>query len=129
VSVALKKVNGVESVDVSLEKGEADMKLQPGNQVRIEKVRDIIRANGFTPKDAEATIAGRLTERNGKPALAVSGSDLVYLLADSPSTKGKTDELFKSAKDKNVVVTGRAPETAKNPQGPFTLQVESFKVE
>jgi copper chaperone CopZ len=66
VSVAVKKVNGVQDVKVSLNEGSADIKLKDGNKVGVEQIRDIIRKNGFTPKDAEVKVAGKVIERNGK---------------------------------------------------------------
>ena len=72
MSVALKKVNGVQDVKVSLNEGSAVIKLKDGNKVDVEQIREIIRKNGFTPKGAEVKVAGKVVERDGKPATFTS---------------------------------------------------------
>jgi copper chaperone CopZ len=125
VSVLVKRIDGVESVDVSLKEGAATVKLKPGNHVTVDEVRDAIRKNGFTPKDADVTIAGKVVERNGKPALAVSGSDLVYLLGQSSEAKGKAEELQKQI-GRDVIVKGHLPESSGKVSEPQTLEVRGY---
>ena len=50
VDVALKRVAGVESVEVSLNKGLATVKLKPGNTVSVPQLWELIHKNGYTPK-------------------------------------------------------------------------------
>ncbi len=121
MSVAIKKVNGVDSVKVSLNEGLADIKLRDGNKVTVEQLRSTIRKNGFTPKESEARVAGRVVERNGKPALEVTGLDLVYLLADAPDAKGKVEQL-NGRMGNQIVLSGELPET-KGAEEPQTLLV------
>ena len=121
----MKRIEGVESVDVSLKEGTATVKLTPGNHVTVEQIRDAIQKNGFTPKAADVTIAGKVIERNGKPALAVSGSDLVYLLQESSDAKGKLNELRKQT-GKDVIVTGHLPESSRKTTEPQTLELRDF---
>ena len=78
--VAVRKLDGVESVDVSLERASAAVNLRPGNRITLPQLRQIIRNNGFTAKEATVTVVGTLTERGGKPALSVTGTDIVWLL-------------------------------------------------
>ena len=78
--VAVRKLDGVESVDVSLERGAATIALRPGNRITLPQLRQIIRNNGFTAKDATVTVLGTVIERGGKPALSVTGTDVVWLL-------------------------------------------------
>jgi len=104
VSVAIKKVNGVQDVRVSLNQGTAVIRLKEGNRVDVEQLRDIIRKNGFTPKDSDVKVAGKVVERNGKPALEVNGPDIVYLLEGNVAPlRGMTG--------KQVVLAGQVPET------------------
>ena len=121
----MKRIDGVESVDVSLKEGAASVKFKPGNHVTVDEVREAIRKNGFTPKAADVTIAGKVVERNGKPALAVSGSDLVYQLAESPDAKGKTSELKKQT-GKDVIVKGHLAEPSGQTTGPQALELRDF---
>jgi copper chaperone CopZ len=131
VSVAIKKVEGVDSVKVSLNQGVAVILFRPGNRVTAERIRDLIRDNGFTPKGADVRIAGKVIERGGKPALTVTGLDLVYLLVDHPDTKGKVAELQKVAMGRQVTLRGHLPETAKDagPEKPRNLQLRDFALE
>ena len=69
MSVALKKLDGVESVDVSLEKASADIRLKPGNTITLPQLRRIIREAGYPTKDAQIEARGTVIERNGRPTL------------------------------------------------------------
>jgi copper chaperone CopZ len=111
VSVAIRKLEGVESVEVSLNEGAADVTLKPGNRVDPESIRQVARDNGFTPKGADVRVAGRLTEHEGEPALAVSGVGLVYRLAELPEGQGRLAELESLAMGKEVLVSGHLTET------------------
>jgi hypothetical protein len=84
VRVAVRKLSGVESVDVSLDRATADIRLRAGNTVTLPQLRQIIKNNGFTSKEANVTVAGNLIERGGKPALDVTGTGIVMLIVPDP---------------------------------------------
>ena len=128
MSVAIRKLEGVESVEVSLNEGAADVTLKAGNRVDPERIRQVARDQGFTPKGADVRVAGRLVERKGKPALAVSSVDLVYELAELPEAPGRLAELEKAAAGREVVVVGHLPETPARPDAeqPRVLQLREF---
>jgi copper chaperone CopZ len=69
VSVAVRKLDGVESVDVSLEKASADIRLKSGNTITLAQLRKVIRDTGYPTKDAQVEAHGQLIERNGMPRL------------------------------------------------------------
>jgi hypothetical protein len=75
VSVSLKAVSGVESVNVSLEKGLASVKMKPGNNTTLKQIQDAVTRNGFTMKQSNATIAGTLVLSNGNVQMKISGSN------------------------------------------------------
>jgi hypothetical protein len=84
VRVALQKLPGVEAVDVSLEKAIVHMRLRAGNAITLAQVREIIRSNGFSSREAVVTVVGRLVRRGGTPALEVSGTPVVMrIVADA----------------------------------------------
>ena len=60
--VSLKSVAGVDSVDVSLEKGLAVVKMKPGNTATLKQLNEAITKNGFTMKDSTATVVGTVIE-------------------------------------------------------------------
>jgi NAD-dependent DNA ligase len=123
----MKKVDGVKSVNVSLNEGVAVVELRDGNRVTVEQVQQIIKKNGFTPKAVQIVGAGTLVERGGRPALEVSGIDSVYLLVEHPEAKGKlagTESLI----GKSVVITGDLAEPDRDQkQAPPVLQVRSIE--
>lgn len=125
MSVALRKIEGVDSVTVSLDQGRADIELKPGNTVDPEVIRKAVRDNGFTPKTADVKVDGRITERDGRVVLSVTGPEIVYVLVDHPGAKSRLDELEKPAMGAEVTLTGRLPEKAEKraPGEPRKLEV------
>ena len=94
--VAVQKLPGVESVNVSLERATTDIQLRAGNAITLEQLRRIIKNNGFTAKEATVTVAGTLIERGGQPALDVTGTKTVMLIAADP----KQPAVFKQVQDR-----------------------------
>jgi copper chaperone CopZ len=92
VSVAIKKLDGVESVVVSLEKATADVHLKPGNAITLPQLRRIIRQAGYPTKDARVDARGAFVERSGKPTLdLLNGSFLELAAKPSVSAAGAVD--------------------------------------
>lgn len=82
--VAVQKLEGVESADVSLQFKTADIKLRPGNKITLSRLRTIIKDSGFTAKEATVTVVGTIVERGGKPALEATGLGTVLLIVPDP---------------------------------------------
>jgi copper chaperone CopZ len=122
VRVSLKAVPGVDNVNVSLEKGLATVTLKPGNATTLKQLQDAIAKNGFTMKQSEATVIGRLVSNGGKLQLQISGSNDVLQLV--PSAEGGVDPA--SMTGKTVKVTGEIPEAAKG-KLPDTLRYKSIE--
>ena len=120
--VALKSVNGVDSVDVSLNKGLATVTLKPGNTVTMEQLQHAITKNGFTTKQSAVIVSGTLLSDNGKLALRVSGSNEMFGLI--PETQ--QDEDFYQLNGKTVTVEGVVPEVQKGKR-PDTIQARSIR--
>ena len=78
VRVALMKFPGVESADVSLNKGLATVKLKPGNSIRPSQFWEAIRKNGNTPKATHVAVRGEV--QSGGTQLKVSGSNETFQL-------------------------------------------------
>jgi hypothetical protein len=98
VRVAIGKLPGVESVDVSLERAMTEVRLKPGNSITLPQLRQVIRNNGFNPKEATVTALGSLIQREGQPAFEVSGIGTVWLLAPDERDRGVYDEAAKRAR-------------------------------
>lgn len=123
MSVSLKSFTGVESVDVSLAKGFASVKMKPGNTVTLKQLQTAVTKNGFTMKDSSVTVAGTVVVDAGKTQLKVSGSNETVELVP----RGQVAPAANSFNGKAVVVTGVVPETAKNK--PFSIQYQSITEE
>jgi Heavy-metal-associated domain len=134
VRVSLKSVSGVDSVDVSLEKGLAVVKMKPANTATLKQLNEAITKNGFTMKDSTATIAGTVVITDGKPALRVTGSndllqkdllekDLLQLVPLSASAPNPA-----SLVGKTVVVEGTIPESGKG-KAPDSIRYQSIREE
>jgi copper chaperone CopZ len=101
VRVALKKFAGVESVDVSLNKGLATVKLQPGNTLEPQQFWDAVRKNGFTPKETRVVVRGEVTNA-ARPQFQVAGTNEVFELKGN----GAALDEAKHAAGKPVIVDG-----------------------
>jgi hypothetical protein len=124
VRVSLKSVAGVESVDVSLEKGLAAVKMKPGNTATLKQLQDAITKNGFTMKRSKAVIAGKALVSDGKAQLQVSGSnDVLQLVPESQNVPNAC-----SMQGKSVVVAGTIPEAPKG-KAPDSLIYQSLMEE
>jgi copper chaperone CopZ len=92
VNVALKKIPGVESVDVSLNKGLATVKLKRGNTVSVPELWRLIHDKGYTPKATAVSVLGEIANSQGKIQLRVSGTKDVIALAPDPKNSGPYNE-------------------------------------
>ena len=122
--VSLKSVSGVDSVDVSLAKGLAAVKMKPGNTATLKQLQNAIAKNGFAMKDSAATIAGTIVIANGKTQLQISDSnELLTLIPESQASSDAT-----SLNGKSVLAEGTIPEAAKGKM-PDSLRYRSIKEE
>jgi len=126
VRVAVRKLEGVESVEVSLERASVAINLRPGNRITLSQLRQIIKNNGFAAKEATVTIVGLLTERGGKPALSVTGIDIVWLIAPRAANDAAYADAMQRVKahetgSVEAVGTVAAPANPDQPEE-FTLQ-------
>jgi len=124
VRVSLKSVAGVESVDVSLEKGLAVVKMKPGNTATLKQLQAAITKNGFTMKESNATVAGTILVAEGKTQLKVSGSNDVFQLVPQSQKVPNAS----SMQSKSVAVTGTIPEAVKG-KSPDLLIYQSLMEE
>jgi hypothetical protein len=77
----MQKVEDVQAVRVSLNDGLTILDLKPGNVVTLEKLRQIIKNNGFVSK--EATLIARGTA-NGPRSFIISGTNERLPLSGPP---------------------------------------------
>jgi copper chaperone CopZ len=95
VGVALKKLKGVDTVEVKLNDGLAIVRMKSGNHISLQDVQKVISDHGFAPGQAIVKFTGTVNSENGKTWVDVSDVDEVLHLteaaANSVSTQiGKT---------------------------------------
>jgi hypothetical protein len=121
--VAVKKMNGVESVNVSLNEGKASIRFKPESTARYADVRDGIEKNGFAVKDTAVRARGRLQQANGALQFVVAGSGETFNVTPEDA---KNLELVHGMKEKagqEVVLEGTVPSPEKNkPQTAFRVK-------
>jgi copper chaperone CopZ len=122
VRVALKGVNGVDSVQVSLNQGLATLTLKDGNTVTMKQLQDAIAKNGFTTKQANVVAVGQLISKADKLMLHVSGSNEEFPLQTAAGA-GKVDDHLMG---KVVSIVGTIPD-AKKGTSPLELQFRSIE--
>jgi copper chaperone CopZ len=92
VDVALKKVIGVESVEVSLNKGLARVKMKPGNTVAVPQLWQLLHDKGYTSKTTTVSVRGDLANVGGRLQLKVSGTKDILVLAADPKNPAAYNE-------------------------------------
>jgi copper chaperone CopZ len=127
VRVVVGKIEGVRSVKVSLKEGVATIQLAPDNRVKLSRIREAIRSNGFTAREAEVQVAGSLVRRGEVLLLVVPGTDDVFVLEDAPGAPGVVAELRRRDASVRLVLTGQVPgPKPREPRGPERMLVRSF---
>ena len=119
--VALKNINGVEDVNVSLSKGEAVATFVRGNNVRYEQLLRAIEKNGFVVKGTKVVADGVMVSNGGALELQISGSNQRLKLEPANSSVASTAPLT----SKQVEVTGLVPEVSKG-RNPEVIRYESI---
>jgi hypothetical protein len=81
----MQKVDGIQSVRVSLNDGLTLLDLKPDNTVTIAKLRQIIKNNGFVSKEAIVLARGA---PSGERGFVVSGTNEQLTLGAAPQQNG-----------------------------------------
>ncbi len=105
----MKGIKGVDTVDVSLNKGSATMTFTPNNSVSMKQLQDAIARNGFTTKESRVIVRGELAASKDGYTLKVTGSNELFTLL--PPDKGASDP--RQFVGKVVEVVGVMPEATK----------------
>lgn len=123
MSVAIKKVNGVEQVKVSLNEGKADIVFKPESKAKYADVRDGIEKNGFAVKDATVRARGQLQKVNGELQLVVSGSGETFNVTPEHAQNVDLVRELQSRSGQEVVLEGTVPTPEKGkPQTTFKVK-------
>ena len=111
VDVALKRTPGVVSVDVSLNKGLATVKLKPGNTVSVPQFWQLLHGKGYTPKTTTISVRGEVVGGLGRLQLKVSGTkDILNLAPDAKNAAAynvATERVGQTVVIQGVMVPGK----------------------
>ena len=125
--VAAEKIDGVSSVKVSLNEGTATLMFRPTHRVTVERIREMIRSNGFAPKEAEVRVAGEVTVRGDSLLLIIPETSETFVLQDAPDATGRSAELRRRPLGGRTIVSGQVPASGKqSPLRPRLLLVRAY---
>src|SRR5258708_17493935 len=105
LEIGMKKTKGVEKVTVPPENG-AEFDLKPGNKITLERLRDSIKAVGFTPLDAHVVVRGTPVTTDGRWHFQIEGLDKTYMLN---STNEKALQELRANTAKLITVEANSP--------------------
>ena len=105
----LNKMDGLEKVQVSLNKGKAYLQLASNNKLTLKKIQEEVKNNGFSARNAEVTIKGELNKVGDKWQLKTQ-EETFTIDSDTPTdvlsalNAGKTTikGLVKDEEDGNI---------------------------
>ncbi len=127
VSVSIKKIQGIESVNVSLNNAMVTIALKPGNDVSLDQIRQAILDDGFTPKEAAVSAVGQLVSAGGKLKLKLTGTNETFDIAADLKAPSALDELKRQAGG-TVLIRGVIPASNGREPAPV-VRVDSVKAE
>lgn len=124
----LKKIEGVEKVQINVKDGIATLRSKKGKSVEFENLESVVKDAGFTPREITATVVGKVGQSDGTLVFSVTGSDGMFIINDNAEFQKLTSALKGS--EKRVRITGRlAHDTQEGHQAhPYTLTLEKFEV-
>ncbi len=114
---------GVQSATVKLNEGRAVMQLKPGNSLTMAQVRERVRNNGFTPREAAVTAVIEPALDNGRLRLKVSGTADLY---DVKTASDDMERLLRAGSGRSFVIEATIP-FEKDANATPVLQVTSAK--
>jgi copper chaperone CopZ len=121
VSVAVKKISGVDSVKVSLNEGRALIVLKPGNSVQLREIRKAVEEQGFTPKDAKVKAIGDLTGTGERLQFKVGGTNESFSVVQAPNATPP----WRNQSGINLLVSGLVAATSS--KQPRTIQISKIE--
>ncbi|NNF26956.1 MAG: heavy-metal-associated domain-containing protein [Gemmatimonadetes bacterium] len=80
----MEKLEGVNSAEVSLNDGEVLVALDEENHVQLERLREVIRDQGFTPREADIRARGTVEAGEGRLVFRIPDNDKVVVLEGEP---------------------------------------------
>ena len=118
----MKKIDGVADAEVSLSKGMATIKLNPGNKVRFEQVRKAVENSGVTPKEATVKMSGELGFDNARFTVKVLETAESFAVAAIASTPEKSEQVLRQSIGQRLNFVVVIPPAKGNAQPAITIK-------
>jgi copper chaperone CopZ len=93
MSTAVKKLEGVESVELIAEKGVAIIRLKPDNTITLQQLRRVIKSVGYDAKAADITARGRIGGDAAPATVDLLNGSVLKLAAPPAHTSDAVVEL------------------------------------
>lgn len=111
VEKSLSRLHGVTAVHVSLNEGRTVLSLAPGSRVTLAQIREAIRHNGFTPKEARGTAVTQVRSENRRLWVEIAGERFVL----ETRSAGPDAENVSAGTEHEVRLSLRVPEALADP--------------
>lgn len=105
VRVAVEKLPGVTEAEVSLEEGLVRIRFDATSEAGVVDIRQAIENQGFSPREADVRVAGRLEEAGDRLALRVPGPTPPYVLDGTAELLGE----LRTRIGRSVELSGTVP--------------------
>lgn len=128
----LKKVGGVQTVQVDLKTGLVVMTLQEGKSPELSRFEDAVKKAGFTPGKLQITAIGKVLAADDRMHLQLRDSSISYILYDKDVSGG--DGLAKETRERlrgfaeNGTIVAITGTLHQNEDGHPGLSTEMLKV-
>jgi copper chaperone CopZ len=104
VRVAMQKLDGVATVELSLERAQAEVGLEPDNRLTLDQFRQVVKRNGFEPKQAVVTALGTVRDAGGRMVFEVSGVPTPLVVSLDKSAPAALQQLKSVVSAKSAAV-------------------------
>ncbi len=118
VEKKLKKVEGVKSIEINIQKGIATLTAKENESIELGQVPGAIEDAGFTPDRIETVVSGTvILDRNGDLLLKIKNGENSFIIRGDP-------DRIRGYVDRKVRVTG---ETTMQREGIWIIRVEKVE--
>ena len=116
----MKRMRGVESADVAPERSSLILTLAAENKIALDRVRDMIKGAGFTPRMATVIVRGKAITDQGKWEFELEGVNQKYLLVAAD------DKLIGELQKGGVITIEATSPPLPDPRAQPSLQVKKL---
>ncbi len=94
----LKKIEGVEKVQINVQDGIATLRSRKGKSVEVENLESVVKDAGFTPREITAIIVGKVRQSDGTLVFSVTDSEVEFIVKENEELQKLRSKLAGSEK-------------------------------